>query len=145
MVSRTATLAGGNPQTSPRSTGDASNSAIKTTSTHHPHLASTPMPSSTSSLLTEPLTTCLGLDIAKAKFDACLLHAGRTHQAHFENSPAGLVDLRTWCHKHGAPTPFTVLEATGRYSELAASTLHTAGHIVHLANPRRIKHHGQSL
>src|SRR3954470_4350999 len=103
------------------------------------------MPSSTSSLLTEPLTTCLGLDIAKAKFDACLLHAGRTHQAHFENSPAGLLDLRTWCHKHGAPPPFTLLEATRRHHQTAAPPLPTPGHTVHLANPRRIKHHGQSL
>jgi transposase len=103
------------------------------------------MPAAHSHLLTQPIRTCLGLDIAKAKLDACLLHDGRTQHAQFENSLTGLAALRTWCQKHGAPTPRTVLEATGRYSELAAFTLHSAGHAVHLANPRRIKEHGKSL
>jgi len=89
--------------------------------------------------------TCLGLDIAKAKLDACLLQGRRAHHAQFDNSPAGLAALRTWCKKHGAPAPLTVLEATGRYGELAAATLHTAGHRVHVANPRRIKDHAKSL
>ena len=37
-------------------------------------------------ILTEPIRTCLGLDIAKAKLDACLLRAGREHHAQFDNS-----------------------------------------------------------
>jgi transposase len=97
-------------------------------------------------ILPDPIPqTCLGLDIAKAKLDACLLHATQAHHAQFENSLKGLVALRTWCQRHGAPTPLTVLEATGRYSELAAATLHAAGHRVHVANPRRIKDHAKSL
>jgi len=103
------------------------------------------MPPISSHLLTNPLRTCLGLDIAKAKLDACLLHDGHIHHAQFENTPQGLGALRAWSKKHGAPTAFTVLEATGRYSELAAATLHAAGHCVHLANPRRIKDHAKSL
>jgi transposase len=103
------------------------------------------MPAAHAHILTEPIRTCLGLDIAKAKLDACLLHAGRTRHAQFENSARGLAALRAWCKKHGVLTPRTVLEATGRYSELATTTLHTAGHPVHLANPRRIKDHGKSL
>jgi transposase len=102
------------------------------------------MPASKTHLLTEPIRTCLGLDIAKAKLDACLLHAGRTQHAQFENSTTGLAALRAWCQKHGTCTPLTILEATGRYS-VAATTLHAAGHTLHLANPRRIKDHGKSL
>jgi transposase len=94
---------------------------------------------------TTPLSTCLGLDIAKAKLDAALLHDGRVRHATFENSLGGLTALRAWCQHHGVPTPLTVLEATGRYSELAAATLHGAGHHVHVANPRRIKDHARSL
>ena len=103
------------------------------------------MPATHSLLPTTPITTCLGLDIAKAKLDACLLHDRRVHHATFDNSASGLSALRTWCQKHGAPAPRTVLEATGRYSELAAFTLHGAGHHVHVANPRRIKDHAKSL
>ena len=88
---------------------------------------------------------CLGLDAAKAKIDACLLLGTRVHHHQFDNTKAGLAALRAWCQKLGAPTPLTVLEATGRYSDLAALTLHAAGHRVHLANPRRIKDYARSL
>lgn len=96
-------------------------------------------------ILTEPLHACLGLDIAKAKLDACLLVGARARHAEFDNSPPGLTALRAWCQKHGVPAPATVLEATGRYSDLAATTLHAAGWRVHVANPRRIKDHARSL
>jgi len=96
-------------------------------------------------ILTEPIRACLGLDIAKAKFDACLLLGPRAHHAQFDNSKPGVAALRAWCKKLGAPAPHTVLEATGRYGELAAAGLHAAGHRVHVANPRRIKDHARSL
>jgi transposase len=96
-------------------------------------------------ILNEPISTCLGLDIAKAKFDACLLLGARAHHAQFDNSKPGIASLRAWCKKLGAPTPHTVLEATGYYGDLAAAELHAAGHRVHLANPRRIKDHARSL
>jgi transposase len=93
----------------------------------------------------QPPDCCLGLDIAKAKLDACLLLGTRTHHAQFDNTQPGLQSLRTWCKKLGVETPRTVLEATGRYGELAATFLHAAGHRVHVANPRRIKDHARSL
>ena len=96
-------------------------------------------------ILNEPIHICLGLDIAKAKFDACLLMSSRAHHAQFDNSKPGIARLRAWCKKHGALAPLTVLEATGRYGELAATELHAAGCPVHVANPRRIKDHARSL
>jgi transposase len=96
-------------------------------------------------ILSKPLDCCLGLDIAKAKFDACLLLGAQAHHAQFDNSKPGIAALRAWCKKLGAPTPHTVLEATGRYGELAATALHAAGHRIHVANPRRIKDHARSL
>ena len=71
----------------------------------------------TSAILTDPIPACLGLDIAKAKFDACLLLGPRAHHAQFDNSKSGIQSLRAWCAKLGAPAPLTVLEATGRYSD----------------------------
>jgi transposase len=91
-------------------------------------------------------TVCLGLDISKAKLDACLLRVGhRPHHRQFDNSRAGLQALQAWCQRLGHAAPLTVLEATGRYSDLAASLLHAAGFAVHLANPRRIKDYARSL
>lgn len=99
----------------------------------------------TSMILSKPLDCCLGLDVAKTKFDACLLFGPQAFHAQFDNSKPGLQALRLWCRKHGVLAPPTVLEATGRYSDLAATELHAAGHRVHLANPRRIKDHARSL
>jgi transposase len=96
-------------------------------------------------ILADPIQTCLGLDIAKAKLDACLRVGTRTHHAQFDNTKPGLQSLRLWCKKLGAETPRTVLEATGRYGELATTLLHNAGHRVHVANRRRIKDHARSL
>lgn len=87
----------------------------------------------------------LGLDISKAKIDACLLVGARPHHVEFDNSKSGIGRLRTWCKKLGAPNVSTVLEATGRYGDLAAAELQAAGHPVHVANPRRIKEHARSL
>jgi transposase len=87
----------------------------------------------------------LGLDIAKAKFDAGLLLGRRVLHRQFDNTRAGLRQLLAWCQRHGHPRPFVVLEATGCYSDLATTTLHAAGLRVHLANPRRIKDYARSL
>lgn len=97
---------------------------------------------STSSVALEPV---LGLDVAKAKLDACLLVGAKPQHACFENTDAGLRALRAWLQKLGAPASLVVLEATGRYSELATATLHAAGHRVHVANPRRVKDFARSL
>jgi transposase len=96
-------------------------------------------------LLSAPIHTCLGLDISKAKLDACLRISQHAFHAQFDNSKRGIAALRAWCLKHGAPSPLSVLEATGCYSDLAANQLHAAGHRVHVANPRRIKDYARSL
>lgn len=103
------------------------------------------MPKTSDLLPGQRCEVCLGLDIAKAKFDACLLRGDQIRHAQFDNTSAGVRQLQAWCKKLGAPSPWTVLEATGRYSELAATQLHAAGHCIHLANPRRIKDHARSL
>ena len=91
-----------------------------------------------------PKTICLGLDIAKAKLDACLLHNGTRHRAQFDNTPAGLRALLAWLRPlHDGPLA-VIMEATGSYSLLAATVLYEAGHAVSVINPRWIKDHARS-
>ena len=103
------------------------------------------MPKTSSLLPGQSYQACLGLDISKATVDACLLRGEQIRQAQFDNTSAGVRQLRAWCLKLGQPTVLTVLEATGRYNELVATELHAAGYGLHLANPRRIKDHARSL
>jgi len=90
-------------------------------------------------------STCLGLDVAKAKLDACLWHHQARHHGSFDNSPAGLRKLLAWLRRLHPQPLCVVLEATGPYGDLAAATLHAAGHAVSVVNPRRIKDHIRSL
>ena len=91
-----------------------------------------------------PKTICLGLDIAKAKLDACLLHHGKRHRAQFDNTPAGLRALLAWLRPlHDGPL-CAVMESTGSYSLLAATALYEADHHVSVINPRWIKDHARS-
>jgi len=91
-----------------------------------------------------PKTTCLGIDVAKAKLDVCLLHNGKRHREQFLNSIKGLRDLISWLRtRHDGPL-CVVMESTGNYSMLAATTLHNVGHLVSVVNPRWIKDHSRS-
>jgi len=91
-----------------------------------------------------PKTTCLGIDVAKAKLDVCLLHNGKRHRTQFLNTLKGLRDLVSWLHAlHSGPLS-VVMESTGNYSMLAATILHNQGHAVSVVNPRWIKDHARS-
>lgn len=81
----------------------------------------------------------LGIDIAKATFQACLLRPSKPQTGQFENSAAGFQKLANWLKKHKAAQVHACLEATGRYGEALAEFLHTAGHTVSVINPNRLK------
>jgi len=86
----------------------------------------------------------LGVDVAKAKFDVCLLwEEGAVHRV-FPNNPNGFAALRGWLRKRGATQLHTCMEATGRYWEALATCLHQAGYTVSVVNPRRVKSFGES-
>lgn len=93
---------------------------------------------------TRPASIWLGIDIAKASFEACLRLAGRTVRGQFENTPAGFVKLDRWLAKRQVAQAHVCLEATGRYSEAVAEHLHAAGHTVSVINPARLKAFGQA-
>jgi transposase len=87
----------------------------------------------------------LGLDIAKRKFDAALLHQqGRCVHQQFLNSPDGFAQLALWLQRHATGPLHACLEATGVYGDAVALFLHQQGHRVSVVNPARIKAFGKS-
>lgn len=86
----------------------------------------------------------LGIDIAKATFEAVLQVGPRQNSRGFDNDPAGFRALSRWLDKNGAGRVWAVQEATGRYGEALAHYLSQQGHAVSVVNPARIKAYGAS-
>jgi transposase len=89
----------------------------------------------------------LGLDIAKASFDAHLITAAGKRHGHFSNTPAGFEQLAAWLERHrplGGETLHACLEATGNWGLDLAAFLYAAGCKVSIVNPRQIKAFGES-
>ena len=82
----------------------------------------------------------LGIDIAKAKFDACLLRPdGTMPRKAFPNTPSGFALLTRWLGQHTTHAVHACLEATGTYGIALALYLHEQQHVVSLVNPAAIK------
>jgi transposase len=82
----------------------------------------------------------LGIDIAKLKFNVCLINkSGKLKHKVFPNTADGFPQLAAWLSKQGAPRLHGCLEATGAYGEALALYLYTAGHPVSVVNPAAIK------
>ena len=87
----------------------------------------------------------LGIDIAKLKFDACLVLPGQgSRRKVFSNDAAGFAELRVWVRDQSAVGPDVAVEATGSYWIELAEALHRIGWPVFLLNPAYVKAHGQS-
>jgi len=83
---------------------------------------------------------CLGIDIAKLKFNVCLLLSnGKLKHKVFPNTAAGFAQLAEWLEKQGVTQVHACLEATGTYGEALSLYLHAAGHRVSVMNPAAIK------
>ena len=86
------------------------------------------------------LLSILGIDVAKLKFNVCLLRGdGKLRHRIFANTAAGFIELAAWLAKHKVERAHACLEATGTYSEALATYLSDAGHVVSLINPAAIK------
>jgi transposase len=82
----------------------------------------------------------LGIDIAKLKFNVCLINqGGKLKHKVFPNTATGFEQLTEWLAKQGVQSVHACLEATGTYSEPLAIFLVEAGHRVSLINPAAIK------
>ena len=83
---------------------------------------------------------CLGIDIAKVKFNACLLQLnGKLKHKVFANSVAGFAELHEWLEKQQVQQVHACLEATGTYGEALSLYLHQHNHTVSVMNPAAIK------
>jgi len=92
----------------------------------------------------------LGMDVAKAKLDCCLLldeSASRRKTKVVNNTKSGIVDLLAWSAKQNVSPEelHVVMEATGIYHEQAALALTDAGITVSIINPAQIKDFGRGL
>lgn len=82
----------------------------------------------------------LGSDIAKLKFNVCLLNLnGKLKHKVFPNTEVRFAQLASWLSKQGAQRVHACMEATGAYGEALALHLHQVGHTVSVVNPAAIK------
>lgn len=81
----------------------------------------------------------LGIDIAKATFDAALLVAGRYKCKEFGNNLEGFIALSEWLKKYEVSELRCCMEATGAYSEALATYLYGKQLSVSVVNPAQIK------
>lgn len=81
----------------------------------------------------------LGIDIAKAKFDAALLIDGKFKCKEFGNDPDGFLALSAWLKKYQVSEFRCCMEATGAYSEALATYLYGEQIFVSIVNPAQIK------
>jgi transposase len=89
----------------------------------------------------------VGIDIAKARFDAALLAGERVRPSAFSNTEAGFEQFLAWLMRHRADPSRPLracLEATGNWGLDLADFLHTHGVQVSIVNPARIKAYGAS-
>jgi transposase len=86
----------------------------------------------------------VGIDVAKAKFDAALLREGKLVQRTFTMDPAGFTALDRWIREQGVEPVHACLEATGEYGAALALALYEAGHQVSIVNPARIAAYAKS-
>jgi transposase len=87
----------------------------------------------------------LGLDVAKLKFNACLMRAGdKLRHKVFPNNPQGFAQLSDWLKKQGVKQVHACMEATGTYGDSLATYLHEQAHTVSVVNPAAIKAYAQS-
>lgn len=85
----------------------------------------------------------VGLDVAKDTLEIVLLRGTEVLRATMDNTPEGHRKLLTWLAKHhrrvATAEVHVGLEATGSYGDEVALKLYTAGYIVSVVNPARIK------
>jgi len=87
----------------------------------------------------------LGIDIAKLKFNACLINqSGKLKHKVFPNSATGFEQFKEWLSKQGVEHVHACLEATRTYGEALALFLHQAGQTVSVINPAAVKAFAQS-
>ena len=86
----------------------------------------------------------LGIDVAKAKVDAAVLHEGTLAQRTFAMDHTGFAALGGGIREQGRAHVHACLEATGEDGAALARALYEAGHLVSILNPTRIAAYAKS-
>src|SRR5215211_7165552 len=88
---------------------------------------------------TNPVRHVVGIDVSKRTLDVCLLPADAPHGESFRlsNDQEGIDELLSYLEV--ASPELVVLEATGRYERLAATSIAAAGIAVAVINPRQAR------
>lgn len=83
------------------------------------------------------ITTTVGIDVSKDRFDAVLRHAEREQPRGYANSAAGFRDLHRWLQDQGVQPQQTqvALEASGSYADAISLNLYEQGDVVSVLNP----------
>jgi transposase len=82
----------------------------------------------------------LGIDVAKLKFNVCLIREdGRLRHKVFANTAAGFAQLSNWLVANHVVQVHACMEATGTYGEALATYLVDASQQVSVINPAAIK------
>jgi transposase len=89
---------------------------------------------------------CIGIDIAKLTFDACLIRPqGKPQKKSFANTPEGFAKLIRWvAHLASDAECHYCMEATGSFYEALAIFLAEANQCVSVINPHRTHHAAQA-
>lgn len=86
----------------------------------------------------------LGIDIAKASLQGCLLKADGAIQAQLPNNAKGQRALHAWLKKPGGVAVWVALEASGSYGDDRCDYRYAQGYRLSVINPARIKAYGAS-
>ena len=86
----------------------------------------------------------LGIDVAKATFEAALLVDGKVLQRSFAMTVPGFDALHAWMRQQEVKQAHACLEATGEYGAALALRLYAVGHVVSIVNPARIAAYAKS-
>ncbi len=87
----------------------------------------------------------VGIDVSKLKLDVCVAVGTKFKYKVVKNTRSGHAELIAWLLQRKLPSDVpVVLEATGPYSEAAATALADAGWRVSVVNPARVKGFAQS-
>lgn len=94
------------------------------------------------------LSGAVGIDVSKAKFNACYMadNQSRGQHSEFTSDAAGHAKFLVWLNRVGAGRALHLcMEETGCYGQALAAFLHEAGHHVSIVNAALIKNYGRSL
>ncbi len=91
--------------------------------------------------------THLGIDVSKRTLDVCILPEGASRGESFvlANGQEGVDDLLSHLPEPGVSIELVVLEATGRYERLAATSIAAAGIAVAVVNPRQARDFAKAM